>query len=61
MAAGRAALIVALSPRFRLSRARIQEFLGDWLGLTLSVGTLHEASAAVAPAEAELVEASLGQ
>ncbi len=58
---GLAALIVALSLRFRLSRARIQEFLGDWLGLALSVGTihqtLHEASAAVAPAEAELIAA----
>ncbi len=60
---GRAALIVALALRFRLSRARIQEFLGDWLGLALSVGTIHqtihEASAAVAPAEAELIAAVL--
>ncbi len=60
---GLAALIVALALRFRLSRARIQEFLGEWLGLELSVGTihqtLHEASAAVAPAEAELIEAVL--
>ena len=58
-----AALIVALALRFRLSRTRIQEFLGDWLGLALSVGvlhqTIHEASAAVAPAETELVAAVL--
>ena len=51
---GLAALIVALALRFRLSRARIQEFLAEWLGLELSIGTihqtLHEASAAVAPA-----------
>ncbi len=55
-----AGLIVALALRFRLSRARIQEFLGEWLGLTLSIGTIHqtihEASAVVAPAEAELIE-----
>jgi hypothetical protein len=60
---GLAALLVALSYRFRLSRARIQEFLAEWLGLELSIGTIHqtlpEASAAVAPAEAELVEAVL--
>jgi len=60
---GLAALIVALALRFRLSRARIQEFLGEWLGLKLSIGTLHqtlhEASAAVAPAEDELVQAVL--
>ena len=60
---GLAALIVALALRFRLSRARIQEFLAEWLGLDLSIGTihqtLHEASAAVAPAEEELVQAVL--
>jgi hypothetical protein len=60
---GLAALIVALGLRFRLSRARIQEFLAEWLGLNPSIGTIHqtihEAGAAVAPAEAELVEAVL--
>ena len=60
---GLAALLVALALRFRLSRARIQEFLAEWLGLELSIGTIHntihEASAAVAPAETELVEAVL--
>ena len=58
-----ATLIVALAQRFRLSRARIQEFLSEWLGLTLSIGTIHqtihEAGAVVAPAEAELIEAVL--
>ena len=39
---GLAGLIVALSLRFRLSRARIQEFLGEWLGVELSIGTLHQ-------------------
>jgi len=60
---GLAALIVALSYRFRLSRARVREFLAEWLGLDLSIGTihqtLHEAGAAVAPAEEELVQAVL--
>lgn len=60
---GLAALIVALALRFRLSRARIREFLDEWLGLKLSIGTihrtLHEAGAAVAPAEDELVQAVL--
>lgn len=60
---GLAALIVALAFRFRLSRMRIQEFLEQWLGLKLSIGTLHqtihEASAAVAPAEEELIQAIL--
>jgi transposase len=60
---GLAALIVALALRFRLSRTRIQEFLGEWLGLKLSIGTIHqtihEASAAVAPAEEELIQAVL--
>jgi hypothetical protein len=60
---GLAALIVALALRFRLSRARIREFLSEWLGLSLSIGTLqqtiHEASAAVAPAEEELIQAVL--
>ncbi len=60
---GLAALIVALTLRFRLSRARIREFLGEWLGLELSIGTIHqtiyEARAAVAPAEEELVQAVL--
>ena len=60
---GLAALIVALALRFRLSRARIQEFLRTWLGVDLSIGTLHqtihESSAVVAPAEDELVQAVL--
>ena len=60
---GLAALLVALALRFRLSRARIQEFLDEWLGLKLSIGTIHqtihEAGAAVAPAEEELVLAVL--
>ena len=58
---GLAALIVCLAYRMRLSRARIQEFLSDWLGLEISVGTLHatlhESGAAVLPIEDELVEA----
>jgi transposase len=60
---GLAVLIVALALRFRLSRARIQEFLREWLGVELSIGTihqtLHEAGAVLAPAEDELVAAVL--
>ena len=58
---GLAALIVCLTYRMRLSRARIQEFLHDWLGLNISIGTLHatlhECGAAALPIEDELVEA----
>jgi len=54
-----AALIVCLALRMRLSRARIQEFLHDWLGLQLSIGVLNqtitEGGRAVAPLEAELL------
>lgn len=58
---GMAALIVALSLRYRLSRARIREFLAEWQGVWLSVGAIHdaieEAGLAVVPVEAELIEA----
>jgi transposase len=57
---GLASLIVSLHLRFRLSRARIREFLDAWLGVSLSVGAIHrtveEAAAALAPAEAVLIE-----
>jgi len=46
-------LICALALRMRLSRARIQELLHDWLGLDLSTATInqciHEAGRAVEP------------
>jgi transposase len=58
---GLASLIVALHVRFHLSRRRTQEFLHEWLGVRLSIGlldqTIREAGAAVAPLEAELIEA----
>lgn len=58
---GLATLIVALHLRFRMSYRRIREFLHDWLGVSLSVGTLkgtlHEAAAASAPLEQELIDA----
>ena len=54
-----ATLILCLALRMRLSRARIREFLSDWLGLDLSPGTInrciHEAGRAVAPVEDQLV------
>jgi len=59
--AGLATLMVALSKRYRMSRARIQEFLHDWLDIWVSTGAIHEAlaeaAAIVAPLERELVEA----
>jgi len=52
---GLAAMIVCLAYRMRLSRTHIQEFLHDWLGIELSVGTLnntlHESGAAAMPLE----------
>ncbi len=52
-------LIVCLSLRMRLSRARIQEFLQDWLGIKLSVGCINqcitEGGRATAPLEDELI------
>jgi transposase len=57
------ALIVALSYRSRMSRTRVREFLWDWMGLSLSVGTLQrcieEAGRASAPVEDQLVAAVL--
>ncbi len=53
------ALIVSLAMRMRLSRKRIQEFLIDWLGVKLSVGTINqcilECGRAVWPLEDELI------
>lgn len=58
---GLAALLVCLAYRMRLSRGRIQEFLYDWLGLSLGVGTinatLHESGGAALAVEEELVQA----
>lgn len=53
------ALIVSLAMRMRLSRKRIQEFLDDWLGIKLCVGTINqcvlECGRAVSPLEAEII------
>jgi transposase len=53
-------LICCLALRMKLSRPRIQELLGEWLGLDLSVGTInqciHESGRAVAPVEKQLIE-----
>jgi transposase len=47
------AFICALTQRMRLSRAKVREFLSDWLGLSLSTATInqcvHEAARAVEP------------
>lgn len=53
-------LICCLALRMKLSRPRIQELLGEWLGLHLSVGTInqciHESGRAVEPVEKQLIE-----
>jgi len=55
------ALIIGLSLRMRLSRARIREFLQDWLGISLSTGCINqcitEGGRASAPLEQELIAA----
>jgi len=55
------ALICSLSKRMRMSRARIQEFLRDWLGVYFCVATInqciHEAGRAVEPVVEEILAA----
>lgn len=56
------AFICALTQRMRLSRAKVREFLSDWLGLPLSTALIdqcvHEAGRAVEPvAEQEVLVA----
>lgn len=54
-----ASLIICLSMRMRLSRARIREFLQDWLGIILSIGCINqcitEGGRAAASLEEELI------
>lgn len=53
-------LIICLSMRMRLSRKRIQEFLQEWLGISLSTGCINqcitEGGRATAPLEDEIIE-----
>jgi hypothetical protein len=55
-----ASLIVCLAQRMRQSRRQTQEFLHDWLGISLSTSTInhciHEAGRAVEPLEEALVQ-----
>src|SRR5271156_336306 len=55
-----ATFIAALSLRFRLSRRKIQEFLGDWLNLELGVATIerciHEFGLASEPVVEQLIQ-----
>ncbi len=52
-------LIASLGVRYRLSRVKIREFLADWLGVWLSVGTIdrciREAGIACEPVVEELL------
>ena len=54
-----ATLIASMGVRYRLSRAKIQEFLFDWLGVKLSIGTIdrciREAGIACEPVAEELL------
>lgn len=54
-----AAMIVILNMRMRLSRSRVQEFFAEFIGLSLSTGTIdntiREAGRASEPLEEELV------
>jgi transposase len=54
-----ASLIASLGVRYRLSRVKIREFLADWLGVSLSVGTIdrciREAGIACEPVVEELL------
>jgi len=52
-------LLCALALRMRLSRRRIQEFLGDWLGLELAVATINQAVHELARAAEPVVEEQL--
>jgi len=52
-------LFCALALRMRLSRRRIQEFLGDWLGLELAVATINQAVHELARAAEPVVEEQL--
>lgn len=54
-----ASLIASLGVRYRLSRVKIGEFLADWLGVSLSVGTIdrciREAGIACEPVVEQLL------
>lgn len=53
-------LIICLSMRMRLSRARIQELLGEWLSISLSIGCINqcitEGGRATAPLEEDIIQ-----
>ena len=55
-----ATLITSLSVRYRMSRAKIQEFLDDWLNTELSIGSIdrciREVGIACVPVVEKLVE-----
>ncbi len=55
-----ATLIASLAVRYRISRAKTQEFLRDWAGTELGIGTIdrcvREAGIACVPVVERLVE-----
>jgi transposase len=56
-----ATFIASLAVRYRLSRVKIQEFLGDWGGITLSIGSIDSSIRAAGLACSPVVEDLIGQ
>jgi transposase len=56
-----ATFIVSLSVRYRLSRVKIQEFLQDWGGIALSLGSIDSSIRAAGLACSPVVEDLIGQ
>ena len=56
-----ATLIASLGVRYRLSRSKIQEFLFDWLGVKLSIGTIDRCIREVGIACEPVVEELLAE
>ncbi len=54
-------LIASMGVRYRLSRVKIKEFLADWLGVELSVGTIERCIREVGIALSPVVEELLAQ
>jgi IS1 family transposase len=56
-----ATFIASLSVRYRLSRVKIQEFLQDWGGIALSIGSIDSSIRAAGLACSPVVEDLIGQ
>ena len=56
-----ASFIASLAVRYRLSRVKIREFLADWFGVSLSVGTIDRCIREAGIACEQVVEELLAQ